>query len=318
MTIRRSIIGFMGGFMLFLMGLSYAQTYPTKPIRILTSQPGGAGDVALRLIAPALSQRLGQPIVIDNRASSVLSAQAIAQAPADGYTLTVYGTTLWTGPLVQPSGYDAERDFAPISIVTQSPSILVISPLVAANSVKELIALAKAKPGTLNYSSGNAGSLSQLAMELFKSMAGVNIVRIPYKGAGPALNAVAAGETQVMIANIDALPNVQAGRMKALAVTSAKPSILLPNLPTVAASGLPGYEMVGMLGMLTTAKTPVAIINQLNREVVSILKQPETKERLLTFGTEPVGSSPSAFAAEIKSELQRMRTLIKVAGIHVE
>ena len=306
-------------FSLLIANSGWAQTYPVKPIRILTSQPGGAGDIAARLIGPALSISFGQPVVIDNRTNITISGEIVARAPPDGYTLTIYGATLWLGPLLQPAQYDPLKDFAPICLIAQTPSVLVVHPAVMANSVKELIALARAQPGVLNYSSGSVGSLSHLSMELFKSMAQVNIVRIPYKGAGPALNGLAAGETQVMVVNADAaLTHIKAGRLKPLAVTSDRPSRLAPNLPTVATSGLPKYESVGMLGMVTRAGAPHAIIERLDREVVRILNQEEIKDKLLRGGMEMVGASPAIFAAGIKKEIARARKLIKDAGLSAD
>jgi tripartite-type tricarboxylate transporter receptor subunit TctC len=295
-----------------------ATPYPTKPIRMLTSEPGGGGDVALRLIMPDLNAGLGQPIVIDNRPLS-MSGEIVARAQPDGYTATVYGTTLWLGPLMQPMHYDANKDFAPVTIMTRSPAVLVVHPSVAVNSAKDLIALAKAKPGVLNYASGNNGSTSHLAMELFKSMAGINIVRIPYKGAGPATNALVAGEVQVMVATAQsAAPHIKSGRMKALGVTSAKPSSLIPDLPTVAATGLPGYEAASIYGMVTTARTPTSVIQRLNREVVKVLHKPDIKEKFLASGVEAVGSPPEELGAVIKSETARMGKVIKDAGIRAE
>ena len=299
-------------------GGAFAQPYPSKPIRMLTSEPGGGGDIALRIMGPDLSAGLGQPVIIDNRPLAI-SGEIVAKAQPDGYTATVYGTTLWLGPLLQPMRFDPLRDFASISMLTRSPNVLVVHPSVGVSSVKDLIALAKAKPGVLNYASGNSGSTSHLAMELFKSMAGINIVRIPYKGAGPATTALSAGEVQVMLATgTSAAPHVKSGRVKALAVTTAQRSALIADLPTVAESGLPGYETASVYGMMTTAGTPASVIARLNRETMRVLSKPEIKERFLASGVEAVGSTPEQLSALIKSEVARMGKVIKDAGIRGE
>jgi tripartite-type tricarboxylate transporter receptor subunit TctC len=215
--------------------------------------------------------------------------------------------------------FDPVKDFSPITLVTTSPLVVVVHSSVAASSVKELIALAKAKPGTLNYGSGNAGSSSHLGVELFKSMAGVDVVRIPYKGVGFALNALITGESQMMIASAgSAMGHVKSGRLKALASTGAKPSSLLPGLPTVAASGLPGYEFAQTLGALAPAKTPVVIVNRLNREIAQVLEQQDVKQKLFGYGVEAVSTSPAEFGAMIKSDMSRLGKVIRDAGIHEE
>ncbi len=299
-------------------GGAYAQTYPSKPIRMLTSEPGGGGDIALRIMSPDLTAALGQPVIIDNRPLAV-SGEIVARAQPDGYTATVYGTTLWLGPLLQPMRFDPVRDFAPISMLTRSPNVVLVHPSLGVSSIKELIALARSKPGVLNYASGNSGSTSHLAMELFKSMAGINIVRIPYKGGGPAASALVAGEIQVMVATATSgAPHVKSGRAKALAVTTAQRSALIPDLPTVAESGLPGYETASVYGMMTTARTPAQVIARLNRETVRVLSKADVKEKFLLSGVEAVGSTPAELGALIKSEIARMSKVIKDAGIRAE
>lgn len=292
------------------------QPYPNKPIRIITSEPGGSGDIASRLLVPGLAATLGQPVIVDNRSSVIIAGETVAKAPPDGYTLITYGGTLWLGPFLRKSPYDPARDFAAITLVGSSPCIVVVTPSLAVHSIKDLIALAKAKPGALNYGSGNTGAITHLAAELFKSMAGVDIVRIPYKGAGPALNDLMAGQVQLMIATgSSASPHVRSGRLRALAVTGAEPSTLFPGLPTVATTGVPGYEAVAYTGILTTAGTPASVIARLNREMVSILKQAQVREKLFNLGMEAVGSSPEQLAATVKSEMARMGKVIKDAGI---
>ncbi len=215
--------------------------------------------------------------------------------------------------------WDALRDFAPITLAITSPNIVVVHPAQPINSIKDLIAVAKARPGQLNDGGGQTGASSHLASELFKAMAGVDIVRVPYKGVGPALNALVAGEVQLSFTNPGAAaPHVKSGRLRAVAVTSAQPSALLPGLPTVAASGLPGYEAVSIFGMFAPAKTPAAIINRLNLETARHLTAPETRERFLSSGVETVGSSPEQLGATIKSEMTRMGKVIRDRGIRAQ
>ena len=308
------------GLMVMGMDIAVGQDYPTKPIRLLVSEPGGAGDFAARLIAPPLALSLGQRLIIDNRPGAFTSGRLAANASPDGYTLLFVASNLWLQPFMRDNvPFDPVKDFSPITLVTTSPLIVVVHPSVPADSVKELIALAKAKPGALNYGSGNTGSSSHLGPELFKSMTGLNIVRVPYKGAGPALNALVAGEVQLMIASAGAsMPHVKSGRLRALAVTSAQPSALLPGLPAVAASGLTGYEFAQTLGVLAPARTPATIINQLNREIARVIHQADVKQKFLIAGVEPVGSSSMAFAALIKSDMIRLGKVIRDAGIHEE
>ena len=296
-----------------------AQDFPIKPIRFLTSsEPGGGGDIVLRIVRQDLTSALGQPVVVDNRPLAI-SGEIVAKAPPDGYTAAAYGTTLWLGPLLQPLPYNPLKDFAPITMMTRQPGVIMVHPSVPVSSIKELIALAKAKPGVLNYGSGNSGGIAHLGFELFKSMAGVDIVRIPYKGAGPAGNALVAGEVQVLLATATAAtPHMKSGRAKALAVTTAQRSALIPGLPTVAESGVPGYEAASVYGMVTTAGTPAAVVNRLNRELVRILVRSDVKEKFLLSGTEVVASTPAEFAAFLKSEIARMGKVIKDAGIRAD
>jgi tripartite-type tricarboxylate transporter receptor subunit TctC len=296
------------------------QAYPNKPIRIVTSAVGSSVDFTARLIAQGISGSLGQPVIVDNRASSgIIPGQTVSQAPADGYTLLIEGSTFWFGSLLQKTPYDPVLDFSPITLATRAPNILVVHPGVAAKSVKELIALAKAKPGELNYATSVTGGASHLSAELFKHMTGINIVQIPYRGAGAAVSNLIAGEVQVMFATAAAaVSHVRSGRLTALAVTSAQPSAILPGLPTVAASGVPGYESVSMNGVFVPARTPGAIIKRLNQEVVQFLQTPKAKELFFKAGTETVGNTPAEFAAIMKSEMARMGKVIKDARIRLD
>ncbi len=293
--------------------------YPFKPLRVVASSAGGSADSVARLLGLKIAANLGQPLVIDNRGGSggIVAAEIVAKAPPDGYSLLIYGSTLWIGPLMRDkSTYDVARDFAPVTMTGSSISVLVVSPALSVKTVPQLIALAKAKPGTLNYGAAGTGSTGHLAAELFKAMAGVNIVRINYKGNAPVLTDMIAGQIQLTFGIGPAVePHVRSGRLTALAITSAQPSPLLPGVPTIASTGLPGYEAVSYQGLFAPAKTPVAIIEMLNHEIVRALKLQDVKERMLSMGVEPVGSTPQQLAATIASEISRMGKVIKDAGI---
>ena len=262
---------------------------------------------------------MGQTLVVDARPSGVIPGEIVAKAPPDGYTLLVTAGTLWTLPLMQKTPYDPVRDFLPVTLAVSVPVVLVVHPSVAANSVKELIALAKAKPGMLNYAADSIGGVAHLAAELFNSMAAVNIVRVSYTSGSNRLAASLRGEVQVQFMNQGlAAPHVKSGKLKVLAVTSAEPSALAPGVPTMTASGLPGYEVAGLVGMFAPAKTPAPIITRLNQEAVRFLKTTEAKERFLGIGAETVGNSPEQFAAIIKADMARLGKVIKDAGIRVD
>lgn len=297
-----------------------AQSFPTKPVRIVTAAAGGGSDFTARLIAQGIAAPLGQPVIVDNRASGgLIAGEVMAKSAPDGHTLFLGGASIWIYSLLQKVPYDFDRDFAPVSLLSRDVNILVVHPSVQANTVKELIALARAKPGVLNYGSAGAASPQLLGMELFKSMAGINLTGVRYKGTAPAVTALAGGEVQLTIADPGVVyPHVKQGRLKALAVTSAEPTALAPGLPTVSASGLPGYEWVGMTVMFAPSKTPAAVLGRLNQEVVRVLHTPEVKDRLFTAGSEVVANSPEQFAAIVKSDIARVGKVIKEAGIKVE
>ena len=296
-----------------------AQSFPNKPIRIITSEIGGGADFVARIVAQGLSEAMGQQFVIDNRGGvATIAAQLVAKAPADGYTLLFYGSSMWILPFLQSTPYDPVKDFAPITWVVSLPNIVVVHPSLPVKSIKELIALAKARPGELNYGSGTTGTPTHLAAELFKSMANVNIARIAYKGAGPALTAVLGGEVHLQFATPSiSAPHIKSGRLRALAVTSAKPSALVPGLPTVAAT-VPGYESISINAMFAPAGTPAAIVNRLNQETVRFLKRPDTAERLLNAGVEVVANTPEEFAVAMKADMASIGKVIKDAGIRAE
>jgi tripartite-type tricarboxylate transporter receptor subunit TctC len=298
------------------------QDYPRKPIRLVTAEPGGGNDFAARLIVQGLGGSLGQPMIVDNRggAGGIIAADIVAKAQPDGYTLLLYANNIWIIPLLRSNApFDVIRDFAPITWAAKSPNIMVVHPALPVKSVEDLIAHARARPGELNYGSGGTGSSTHLAVELLKSMARVNIVRVPFKGNAPALNALFAGEVHVMIATAGTVaPHLKSGRLRALAVTSAQPSPLAPGLPTMAASGLPGYESMQIYGVFAPNGTAAAILKRLNEALVRVLDRADVKEKFLAAGVEPVGSTPQQLAATIRSEIARMSKVIKDAGIREE
>lgn len=300
-----------------------AQDYPSKPIRMVVPfATGSTTDTLARFIGDRLSRALGQQIVIDNRAGAGgnIGTEIVARATADGYTLVTAPSSLAINAALIPNlGFDAVRDFSPIALIGAAPLILVAHPGLPASNVAELIALAKSKPGQMNYASGGNGSPSHLALELFKSMAGIDIVHIPYKGGGALLNSVMSGEIQLTPSGLlIAVPLIKAGRLKAIAVTGPKRVAAAPDVPTVAESGLPGYSVTGWWGILAPAKTPLPIVRRLNQEVAKALAAPDMKERLAADGIEPGGGAPEEFALMIQTEIATWSKVIKSAGIKAE
>jgi len=297
-----------------------AQDYPNRIIKIITAAAGGGSDFIARIIAQGIAPALGQQIVIDNKGTGVLAGEAAVKAPPDGYTLTVQGGAFWIGPLLRKTAYDPVRDFSPVSLIVREVNILAVHPAVPAQSVRELIAYARANPGRLNYSSPGVGSTTHLASELLKSMAGVDIVHVPYQGNQPAISAMMANEVQMAIFDAGLIaPQVKSGRLRAMAVTSLEPTALAPGLPTMAASGLPGYESIGMTGIFAVGdKVPAGIIARLNQEILKFLAKPEIKEQFLKSGVEMVGSTPEQFAEAIRADIAKTSKLIKDIGLRVE
>jgi tripartite-type tricarboxylate transporter receptor subunit TctC len=291
--------------------------WPTRPIRIVTSEPGGGNDFAARLIVQGIGANLGQPFVVENRggAGGAIAADLVAKAAPDGHTLLFYASGIWLIPFLRSNvPYDPVRDLAPITLAVKSPSIVVVNAALPVKSIKELIALARARPGELNYGSGTAGS-THLAAELFKSMTGVRIERISYRANAPALNDLLAGQVQLMFATAGTVaPHLKSGRLRALAVTSAEPSALAPGLPTVAAT-VPGYEVIQMYAMFAPAKTPEPVVRRLHQEVVRALNLPDIREKLFASGVEVVGSSSAELGAAMKTDMARMGKVIREAGI---
>jgi tripartite-type tricarboxylate transporter receptor subunit TctC len=296
-------------------GAASGQEYPTRPVRIVTAPAGGGNDFSARLVARGISGPLGQQVIVDNR-PTILGPEIVAKAAPDGYTVLLTGSAHWVGPLVEKVSYDPIQDFAPVSLVDRTPVILVVHPSLPVKSVKQLIALARARPGELNFSSGAPGSSNYLGGMLFNHLAQVNIVRIPYKGAAPAMTAVMSGETQLMFASPGGvMPHVKSERLRALAVGSAQPSALAPGLPTLAESGAPGYVSETLHAIFVPAGTPAAIVARLHRETDRYVQSPEGKSQFLKGGIEAVSSTPEALTATIKSEMATIGKVLKAAGI---
>jgi tripartite-type tricarboxylate transporter receptor subunit TctC len=295
----------------------HAQEYPSKTIRLVASEAGGSGDFVSRLIAQGLTSAFGQQVIVDNRGGGVVAGDVVAKAPPDGYTVLLYGNTFWLLPLMRKQmPYDPYRDFVPVIEAARGVNVLVVHPSLPVKSVKDLVALARSRPGELNFSSAAPGTMNHLASELFKSMAKVNIVRVSYRGSASALTAVMSGEVQMMFgAAAPVRPHVQGGRVKALAVSTPTRSPTYPDLPTVAESGLPGFEAVSVHGVFLPAKTPEAVNARLHQEIVRVLQRPESRERLASVGVEPVGGTRTQFATVIKDEVARMGKVIRDAGI---
>jgi tripartite-type tricarboxylate transporter receptor subunit TctC len=297
-----------------------AQNFPVRPIRILTGGAGGGNDVVARLVGAGLTASWGQQVVVDNRPSGVIPGEITAKAQPDGYTLVLSGASFWISPLfLDKPPYDPVRDFTPITLPVSTPNILAVTQSLPVKTVKDLIALAKAKPGELNYATPGTGSSPHLGGELFKAMSGVNIVRINYKSATASMADLIAGQIQMTFGNAaSTAPHAKSGRLKALAVTSAQPSPLFPDLPTVAASGLPGYEMLSLFGIFGPARMQDDIVQKLNREIVRVLNREEVRDLLANGGIEVVGSTPAQLGSAVKSEVVKWGKLIKDAGIRSE
>ena len=298
---------------------AFGQNYPVKPIHVYAAnESGGGSDIVIRAIQPSVMSSLGQPLVIENR-NVVIAGEALAKGPADGYSVGVFGANLWLTPLLHPTTYDAVRDFAGVTMLTRQPGVLLVHPSLPVNSVRELIALAKARPGQLNYGSANTAGLAHLAYELFKSMAGVDIVRIAYKSTASSNIALISNEVQTTVGpSAVVAASIKSGKVRALAVTTAQRSPLLPDLPTVAESGFPGYESSSVFGMVTHTKTPAAIIRLLNEKIVAALNNPDIKAKFMANGLEVVGGTPQELDTFIKGEVGRMGKVIKDNNITAE
>ena len=300
-----------------------AQTYPARPVRLVVpSGPGGGTDITARIVAPKLSEQIGQQVVVENRAGagSMIGGEVVARAAPDGYTLLMGISTLAINPaMYKKVPYDALKDFAPISQVVSLPNVLVTHPSLPAKTVKELVALARARPGQLNYASAGVGTNPHLSMELFLSMTGLKMIHVPFKGAGPGLIDTVAGHVSVMTPSIiSGLPHVKGGRLRALGVTSAKRAGGVPDIPTIAEAGVPGYDAVQWFGVLAPAATPRPIVVRLHGEIVRVLQAAEVRDRLSADGADPVGSTPEEFAAFLRAETAKWAKVVKDAGIQPE
>ena len=326
---KRSTAGKVARAMILALGTlashaALAQAYPAKPVRLVVPfPPGGSTDIVARIVAQKLSDRLGQQVVVENRggAGGTIGAEAVAKAPPDGYTLVV-GTT--STHAVAPSvygkiGYDPVKDFAPISLIAVTPYLLVVNPSVNVKSLQEFVGYVKARPGKLNYASAGTGSTTHLAMEMLKSAAGLYIVHIPYNGNGPAGTAVIAGQVEILFGSLPAvLPHAKSGRVRPLAVGTPKRSPSLPDVPTVAESGFPGFDASLWLAIMAPAGTPAPIVDRLQKEIHAVIASPDTADALNKAGAEPITSTPAELAAMVKDGVEKYGKVVKQAGVKPE
>ena len=299
-----------------------AQQYPTKPIRIIAlSSPASGPDIVGRLLGQKFTEAWGQQVIVDTRpgASGIIGAEIASKAAPDGYTLMIATSqAVIVSVMYKKLPYQLLKDFSPISMVATTPFILVVHPSVPAASISELVAYAKSKPGELRYGSGGAGSPPHLSAEIFKSMTGINMLHVPYKGVTPAMMDTVAGQVQMLISVIPAvLSTVKAGKVRALGVTSAKRSRFVPDIPAIA-EAVPGYEFIGWYSFVAPAGTPARIVNKLNAEIASILKTPEFRERLAALGAEPISSTPQELAAYMRVQTEKMRKAVKESGAQLD
>jgi tripartite-type tricarboxylate transporter receptor subunit TctC len=300
-----------------------AQTYPVKPVRVIIPwPPGGSNDVVGRLVMQKLAQSLGQQFVVDNRAGAAgsIGAELVAKAPPDGYTLMVHSTThVGNGTLYKNLPYDVVKDFSGVGLLSAQPGVLTVHPSLPVKSVREFIALAKSRPGQVLYSSSGNGSAPHLSMALFVSMAGIDIVHVPYKGGVPQVTALVSGETQASLATISTvITHIRSGRLRPLGVSSAKPSKTLPGIPTISESGVPGYEMAPWIGVFAPAGTPKAIVDRLNAEINKALAQPDIVQKLEAQALDPWPSTPQEFNARLKADFDKYAKLIRMSGAKIE
>lgn len=319
---RRTLMAFAAAAPLALAAAPAAAAYPDRPIKLVVPYtPGGVTDALARVLAKGLSDRVGQPVVVENRGGggANIGADAVAKAAPDGYTLLMgsAATHAINSSLYKSLSYDHIRDFAPITQVAQVPNILVVHPSVPAKDVRELIAYAKANPGKLNFGSSGSGGTIHLSGELFKTLAGVDMLHVPYKGSAPAVSDLLGGQVQVMF-DSSVVPHVKSGRLRALAVTSSKRSTALPDVPTMAEAGLPGYESTAWFGVLAPAGTPQPILARLHDEMVAVLKDPATQAWMKQQGFDAIGDTPAQFAAYIRKETDKWAKVVKASGATAE
>ncbi len=314
---------FAAGFVLFS-GAAFSQAYPAKPIRMIVPFPAGGGsDTMGRVVGQKLGARLGQQIVVENRpgAGGSIGAEMVAKAAPDGYTLLLGSTSeIAQYPNVNPKiAYDPQRDFAPVSLVGNVPLILVVHPSLPVKTVKELVSLAKSRPGEINFSSAGNGSTTHLAVELLILTTGIRMTHVPYKGSVPAVTDLVAGNVQVGIPTMPAaLPFIKAGRLKALAISTAKRSAVMPNVPTLQEGGINKYDTALWTGILAPSGTPSAILSRLQSEIANVVNQPDVKDALAKQGAEPVSSTPAEFSAFIRSELAKWAKVVKESGVRID
>lgn len=297
-----------------------AQNYPSRAIRFIIPQSAGsATDTVARMVGTRLSERFGQPVIHENRAGAggVIGAELMVKSPPDGYTLLIISATHTVNPSLRKSlPYDSIADFAPVTMATAQPYVMLAHPALPVKTVKELVTLAKTRPGQINYASSGAGTLGHLGFEQLKTAAGINMVHVPFKGIVPAMTDIVGGHVMLLYSTVvSGLPQVKAGKLRALAVSSAKRSQAAPEIPAVAESGFPGYDVSGWYGIVAPARTPGDIIARLNTEIVAILKSPAATERLAADGSEAVGSTPDQFAAHLRAEMAKWAKVVKAAGI---
>jgi tripartite-type tricarboxylate transporter receptor subunit TctC len=289
--------------------------YPTRPVRIVTATPGGGNDFLARMVAPALGNALGQQIIVDNRPSRLVGG-IVARSTPDGYTLVVGGSTMQYTPLMEKIDYNAITDFTPVSLLERSPNVLVVNPALKVNTVSELVAMARAKPGVLNYGTGASGASLHLSGELFMIATNTKMVRVPYKATGPAVLGLLTNEVQLVFATAGAVvPLLKDGKLKALGVTTLEPTPLVPGIPTIAQQGVPGFEVVTIGFMLAPAKTPQPVVRRLNQHIVKLMQQPDVKERLAAGGSDATSSSPEELGRIMREDDARMRKLFKQLGL---
>ena len=322
-VVRAKWLWAVGGVLLTIGAYAGEPVFPAKPVRLVTgSAPGGGSDTVARTLSEKLAERFGQPVLVDNRAGAggAIGADIVAKAPPDGYTwLVATSSSMVVNPAMQKLPYDVERDLAPVMQISTVPFILAVNPQVAAKSVAELVALARAKPGQLSYATSGVGAMSHLAMEQFKYMAGVNLVHVPYRGSAPAAFDLIAGQVQAAFNNlIPTLPHVKSGRLRALGVSSLRRAPALPEVPTVAESGVSGYEAMQWYGVLLPAGVPKSMPAQIHRELATVMQMPAVRTRLMEEGGEVIGNSPAQFGRLIAEELAKWKKLVKAANIRAE
>jgi tripartite-type tricarboxylate transporter receptor subunit TctC len=309
--------------MVFACGFAAAQSYPAKPVRMLVPfPPGGGTDYTARLISQKLTEIWGQQVIVDNRpgASTTIASEIVAKAPADGYTLIMGSTNHTINPSLYPRiPYDTIKDFAPVTVAVTASYVLVVHPSLPAKTVKELIALARTRPGEINYASSGSSGPQHIAGELFKLMAKVDMTHVPYKGGGPAVVALLGGHVQAQFSTpVSALPHVRTGKLRALGVTSLKRSDAIPEVPTISEAALPGYEAVTWWGILAPARTQREIVNKIHADTVKALQMPDTLDKLAREGVNPAGTTPEQFATMIQVEMVKMGKIVKAANMKID